>query len=102
MPNTVITLTLDVELTEREKQDVENIFHDAFGEFLTHRNVRVTRAGIADDAEYYADHGADLYVQKRYPTFSEKFLRDKADQVRRRSRIAAIIKQAAFDALEVK
>jgi hypothetical protein len=95
--NTILMLQLDVTLTEQEITQLRYLFTDAFGEFQTARNVEVQRAGTEDDAEYYANYGADLYVEERYPKWSEKMKKAKAAQVRMRCRLAEIIKYADLE-----
>lgn len=96
-----VELLLDVELTQHEKELVKYILTDALSEFMGHRNVEVQRAGTEDDAEYYVNYGADSYVAKRYPWMSDAQKKAKADQVRQRCRVAAILNHAAFS-VEVK
>lgn len=93
----LVMLQLDVQVTPEEQMMLRNTLLDAFGEFIANRNVEVQRAGTETDCEYYANHGADEYVAKRYPQWTEIQQRRKADQVRKRCRLAAILKHAAFE-----
>lgn len=81
---TTISLTLGIALTEAEKQKIAQLLRDALHEFQAPRYL------------------AAEYVMERYDWLNEMQQQEKAEEVRQRVRLAAILKQSTFDGLEVK